>query len=200
MSTTGCRPCHELFIIYFSEMFVPYRVTVMPRNPFGCGEKMEVDASLKKEVSYHSLALALKYYHFLSLFIYSTSPSSLFPPSQLFPSPLSPPSVPVVSPMNVTVSRLGEKVILVKWQPLTLVEAKGFIEYVVTLQVASSRKRQESAVLTKTASMSANCINFTGVDPSVDYQATVSTMTSDGRRGPGEWSCGIYYIILLCSM
>ena len=43
MSTTGCSPSHELFIIYFSEMFVTYRVSVMPCNPFGCGEKMEID-------------------------------------------------------------------------------------------------------------------------------------------------------------
>ena len=83
-------------------------------------------------------------------------------------------------------------------------EAKGFIEYFVTLQVAPSRKRQENMILTKTASMSANSVNFTDVDPSVDYQATVSTRTSDGRPGPGEWSCYVmHYIIfniLLCSM
>ena len=103
--------------------------------------------------------------------------------------------------MNVTVSRLGDRVILVKWRPLTLVEAKGFIEYVVTLQVAPSRKRQE---LTKRVSISANSVNFTGVDPSVDYQATVGTMTSDRMPGPGEWSYVMHYIIfnilLLCSM
>ena len=82
--------------------------------------------------------------------------------------------------------------ITVSWRPFTLVEARGFIEYIILLHQVSSVKRQ--APLMQQAGMEQSSVVFSGVDTSIDYQATVGTgsLTAGGVTGPGQCSVAIY--------
>ena len=92
-------------------------------------------------------------------------------------------TVPAVAPGKVNITR--SIVLIVTWEPLTLVEAKGFINYTVTLTPGGSRKRQ-TGTLTRTVPGDQNSTTFTNTDPTVDYTVIVGTLTSDGlTRGPG---------------
>ena len=95
--------------------------------------------------------------------------------------------MPAVRPGNVSVTRSmsNPKVLTVTWEPLTLVEAKGFIQYRVTLTPGGSRKRQ-TGTLTRTVSGDQNSTTFTDTNPATDYTVVVDTLTSDGlNSGPG---------------
>ena len=84
-------------------------------------------------------------------------------------------------------------VLQVTWQPLTIVEARGFINYVVTAREGNSMK-----VLTKIAVMNQNSVTFEGVDTSAEYSVSVYTMTiSTGEIGPGE---GVAVIVTLTAL
>ena len=96
-------------------------------------------------------------------------------------------TVPSVAPgkVNITRSIDNVKVLTVTWEPLTLVEAKGFINYTVTLIPGGSRKRQTGA-LTRTVPVNQNSTTFTDTNPATDYTVIVGTLTSDRlTRGPG---------------
>ena len=85
------------------------------------------------------------------------------------------------SPGNITVTRFSN-IILITWQPLTLLEARGFIEYVVDLHIMDSLKRQ---ALSKRVPMNQSNVTFTGLNPNQVYEATVGTRTLfTGMRGP----------------
>ena len=72
---------------------------------------------------------------------------------------------------------------MVSWQPLTLIEARGFIEYIIELNVDFSLKRQ--APLTMRVPMNQSSVAFTGLDPNLAYEVTVGTETpSIGMQGP----------------
>ena len=110
------------------------------------------------------------------------------PHLSLSPHPPLPPlsSVPTVSPANVGVTRSEEDPteIVVTWQPLTLLEARGFIEYIIQLEETGSAKRQ---VLSMTVSMDEDSVTFSGQDTAANYEVSVGTRTvSSGDTGPGE--------------
>ena len=94
--------------------------------------------------------------------------------------------MPTVSPANVGVARSEEdpSEIVVTWQPLTLLEARGFIEYIIQLEETGSVKRQE---LSMTVSMDEDSVTFSGLDTAANYEVSVGTRTvSSGDTGPGE--------------
>ena len=71
------------------------------------------------------------------------------------------------------------------WQPLTLVEARGFVEYVADLYLQFSRKRQ--ILSTMRVPMNQSSVVFVGLDPNQAYEVSVSTVTSSiGMRGPAS--------------
>ncbi len=74
----------------------------------------------------------------------------------------------------------------VSWDLLTLIEARGFIEYVVELRAEGTLKRQTIAPMI--VPMNQSSTTFTGLTPSTRYSATVSTRTPDlnNMAGPGE--------------
>ena len=91
------------------------------------------------------------------------------------------------SPSNVNVTRdkNDPNTVIVSWQRLTLIEARGFIVYVVELRVAGTTKRQAS--LMKEVSMNMNSTNFTNVDRSTNYQAVIGTRTPElNMVGPSK--------------
>ena len=69
--------------------------------------------------------------------------------------------MPLTEPAEVSVTRSTEdaSVVVVSWRPFTLVEARGFIEYIVQLHEASSSKRQQP--LTMRANMTQSSVTFT---------------------------------------
>ncbi len=99
--------------------------------------------------------------------------------------------MPSIPPKNVSVFRsdVDRTVVIVTWIPLTLVEAKGFIRYVITLAV-STVKRQTPLTMT----VSGNNATFQGLDPATEYEVSVGTVNSNGEAGPGKVVCYIYYV------
>ena len=139
-------------------MFLPYSVTVTPRNAAGCGLPISIDC-----------------------FTQEGGISLLSLPPLTSPSP--PSSVPTVSPANVDVTRSEEdpSEIVVTWQPLTLLEARGFIEYIIQLEVAGSVE------LSLTVSMDEDSVTFSDLDTAANYEVSVGTrIVSSGDTGPGE--------------
>ena len=103
------------------------------------------------------------------------------PPPPPFPSP-----VPVGAPADVNVTRSPDfSAITVTWRPFTLVEARGFIEYLVQLHEGSSAKRQDG--LTQRVPMDQGSTTFTGLDISQNYEASVGTVSESGEVGPGQY-------------
>ena len=86
--------------------------------------------------------------------------------------------------MNVTRSEENPSVIVVTWQPLTLLEARGFIEYLIQLYEVGSIKRQ---VLSQTVPMDEDSATFSDLNTTANYEVSVGTRTvSSGDTGPGE--------------
>ena len=101
-------------------------------------------------------------------------------------------------PQQVKVIRAenDSTVLVVSWQPLTIVEARSFILYVVVVRPTKAKKRQ-SAELRKEVAMNESSVRFEGLDPFVGYDVTVGTLTINSRQsGPGE--C-IYTVGRSCS-
>ena len=91
--------------------------------------------------------------------------------------------MPTVSPANVGVTRSEEdpSEIVVMWQPLTLLEARGFIEYIIQIHEAGFVKRQALAM------MNEDNVTFSDLDTTANYEVSVGTITvSSGDTGPGE--------------
>lgn len=93
------------------------------------------------------------------------------------------------SPINITMTRYNNPTtIKVTWRPFTLVEARGFIEYVVQLHMSSSIKRQ-NRLLVQRVPMNQSTVVFAGLDADSDYEVSVGTVSLDGdTMGPGEQS------------
>ena len=90
--------------------------------------------------------------------------------------------VPLQSPSNISVTQ-NAGAVLVSWQPLTLVEARGFVEYIVDLYLLFSPKRQ--ILSTMRVPMNQSSVVFVGLDPNQAYEVSVGTETpSISLRGP----------------
>ena len=104
------------------------------------------------------------------------------------------------APLNVVVVRFDSTSIGVSWTKFTLVELKGFANYIVTYNIIiGSRKRQELGG-TITVPWTENRVIISNLQPGAEYDITVSTSTSSGMSG----SCGhmmlniIYVSVYLC--
>lgn len=88
-------------------------------------------------------------------------------------------SVPTLAPMNVNATRLNDTAMRVSWIPLTIVEARGFVKYVITYtRVAESRKRQASGTKTVNGTESSTVVN--DLEPGAKYDVAVGAQTSAG--------------------
>ena len=95
--------------------------------------------------------------------------------------------MPEFSPVDITVSRSSEdpSTITVTWRPYNLVEARGFIEYIVQLHLEESKKRQ--ALEEQRVPMNKSSAEFSGLDTANgNYEVSVGTMSLSGDAlGPG---------------
>ena len=161
---SSCPKCHHCLTPFSAEMLTPYNVSVMPRNPAGCGDIITI-----------------------TCFTQAGGGMSVTMPACLpLPMPLPSP-VPASAPADVEVSRSTDnpRIITVTWQPLTLVEARGFIEYLVQLHEVSSSKRQDE--LTQRVPMDQSSTTFTVDDTSISYEASVGTVSLfRDTVGPGQ--------------
>ena len=97
--------------------------------------------------------------------------------------PMALPSpVPAGAPTDVEVSRSiqNPRIITMTWRPFTVVEARGFIEYLVQLHEVSSTKRQDG--FTQRVPMDQGSTTFTVDDPSINYEASVGTVSLSGEH------------------
>ena len=97
--------------------------------------------------------------------------------------------VPIFSPVDVRVFHLsGDRgSITVMWQPFTLVEARGFIEYIVQLYLVAS---DEGKLLKgMEVPMNQDRVTFTGLDTNSEYEVSVGTRSLSGNNetGPGTY-------------
>ena len=87
--------------------------------------------------------------------------------------------MPTLVPEDIEVERTEQNptVIVVIWRPLTLVEAKGFIQYLVTLTEVSSSKRQARSMMVP---WNQNNVTFTDLDRNQAYGVTLATTNFEG--------------------
>eukprot|EP00731_Ephydatia_muelleri_P019157 Em0011g1197a len=80
---------------------------------------------------------------------------------------------------NITVTPINGSTILVSWNPLSPVEARGYVRYYLVTWTPSSSKARGTA---GSANLTADATMFliTGLDPMVSYTISVSTGTSAG--------------------
>ena len=65
-----------------------------------------------------------------------------------------------------------------------MVEARGFIEYIVQLHLEESKKRQ--ALVEQRVFMNKSSAEFSGLDTASNYEVSVGTMSLSGdASGPG---------------
>ena len=105
--------------------------------------------------------------------------------------------MPTVSPTNVGVTRSEEdpSEIVVTWQPLTLLEARGFIEYLIQIHKVGSIKKQ---LLSMTVPMDEDSVTFSDLDTTADYEVSVGTRTvSSGDTGPGELAAVVLSVLAM---
>ena len=77
-------------------------------------------------------------------------------------------------------------VLVVSWEPLTIVEARGFITYeVVATPSSGSRKRQQQS-LRASMPYTTSVARLKGAEPSVSYGVVVRIFTRAGEAGPGN--------------
>ena len=83
-------------------------------------------------------------------------------------------------PSNVMVVRTGATTLSVSWEPLTLEEARGFIQsYDVTVERSDARrKRQGDGSMTVDPGQSSVVIG--GLDPTAQYSVSVAAVTNAG--------------------
>ena len=84
--------------------------------------------------------------------------------------------VPSKGPQNITVRRDPEDatVLVVSWEPLTIVEAHGFITYEVVATPSSGSRKRQQQILRASVPYNVNTIRLTGTDPAVFYTIIVA--------------------------
>jgi hypothetical protein len=93
--------------------------------------------------------------------------------------------------VEVVRSTVNPRSITVTWKTFTLVEARGFIEYLVQLQEVSRQ-----AGLTQRVPMDQGSVTFTVDDTTANYKASVSTRSVSGDAvGPGQDSMPVAILI-----
>ncbi len=76
--------------------------------------------------------------------------------------------------------------IQITWQPLTLVEARSFIDYIVTIQLNSFHDGGQSSSQRVAGDQNSTVVQ---IDPVKSYVITVGTVViSTGQKGPGKKS------------
>ena len=89
--------------------------------------------------------------------------------------------MPTVSPSFIVTS--NQSAIVVTWELLTLIEARGFIEYLIHLHEEFSVERQSMQL-----PMSEDSATFTGLEMCARYEVSMGTRTlSSGATGPGMY-------------
>lgn len=88
--------------------------------------------------------------------------------------------MPTIAPNQITMMLDGTS-LTVTWQPLTLVEAKGFIDYIIILEPTDPLYTE---VLNATVSWSESSVIFHNIDVSMNYSVTVRASVSGRMQEP----------------
>ena len=101
-----------------------------------------------------------------------------------------------MAPMNITATRLNDTAMNVSWTPLTLVEARGFVKYVITYTKAGgSRKRQSPS--RKIVNGTDNSCVVNDLEPGVEYDVIVGAQTGGGTTRKHCFSSLLYTLRFL---
>ena len=96
--------------------------------------------------------------------------------------------VPESSPSDIIITRSSEdpNTITVSWRPFNLVEARGFIEYIVWLYLVGDMKRQLQQG-EQLVPMNESSVTFSDLDTTSKYEVSVGTRSLSGdASGPGK--------------
>ena len=89
--------------------------------------------------------------------------------------------MPQYGPKGVMAVRLNDTAIRVTWEPLTLIEARGFItNYTIILQLEEDRKKIVDYAITKTVPDNVTTATVADLVPNANYIVSVSASTSAG--------------------
>ena len=96
-------------------------------------------------------------------------------------------TVPSKMPENVKVFRSKDDntVLVVTWDPLTIVEARGFITYVI--EATPSGVPMILQELHTEVPGNVSSVRLQGADPRIIYSVTVSPHSSGGQLGPCKY-------------
>ncbi len=90
-------------------------------------------------------------------------------------------------PTSLMAKRRDEMSYTVTWQPLTVLEAKGLIQYVIYYQKFSSlSKRQTSSPLSERVDGSENSTVVTGLEENVEYTFAIATVNSNNESSESK--------------
>ena len=77
-------------------------------------------------------------------------------------------------------------VLVVSWEPLTIVEARGFIRYEVVATPSSGSRKRQQQTLRASVPYNTSVARLKGAEPSVSYGVVVRIFTRSGEAGPGN--------------
>ena len=104
--------------------------------------------------------------------------------------------------MNVSVERISHTEMRVSWQPLSLSEARGFVQsYTIAYTpVLNTRKRQDST-MSVDADGSASSVDIAGLEEDLVYSVQVSAGTGAGMGEQSaiiqaeQFQTGTYFVL-----
>ena len=88
-------------------------------------------------------------------------------------------------PRNVTVERVNNTAITVRWNKLTLVELKGFAMYIITYTTGTESKKRQLISRMATALYNESSRTIGGLPSGAKVDVQVHTSSSGGMSG--EW-------------
>ena len=96
--------------------------------------------------------------------------------------------VPEKQPGNVIAHHDPDDVtvLVVSWEPLTIVEARGFITYEVVATPSSGSRKRQQQTLRASVPYNTSVTRLKGAVPSVSYCVVVKIFTRLGEVGPGN--------------
>ncbi len=85
---------------------------------------------------------------------------------------------------DITVTRVSGSVIRVEWVPLSLVQARGFVQsYLVTYGPSGSRKRQSETI---TVDADQSMVDIVGLNSNNDYTVAVTAVNGAGTGASSD--------------
>ena len=148
----------QVHYTFHLDMILPYNIMVTTLNSAKCGNAFEKITCFTHEGGKPMFSHICCYLFLLDNFC----------------------KVPSKGTQNVTVRRDPDDitVLVVSWEPLTIVEARGFITYEVVATPSSGSRKRQQQILRASVPYNVNTIRLMGADAAVFYTIIVAVCVS----------------------